>query len=71
LSFVQPLSGNLRITDHDGLTWVLRSIDPTWPLLLRRLVRDIERTDQRHADQILEELPPMWRMGHDLGWDHT
>ena len=69
MSFVQPLSGNLRITDHDGLTWVLRSIDPFWPQCLRRLIKEIGRFDQRHADQVLEDLPPMWRTGHDLGYD--
>ena len=66
---VRETAGNLRLTDHDGLLWTLRPIDPSWPRYLRALIADIRSHDRRYADWVLECLPPTWRTGHDLGWD--
>ena len=48
--FVQAHPSALTITDHDGLVWTLRLVDPDWPRMLRRLVRDIAAVDRRHAE---------------------
>ncbi len=54
----------LTIHDHDGLVWTLRLVDPDWPKLLRRLVRDIASVDRRHAELVVEQLPAPWDEGY-------
>ncbi len=64
---VRETAGNLRVTDHDGLLWTLRPIDPDWPMQLRRVVAEVRIRDRRWADLIVRQLPPMWRDAYDRG----
>ena len=56
----------LTITDHDGLVWTLRLVDPDWPRMLRRLVRDIAAVDRRHAELVVDQLPAPWDEGYRI-----
>ena len=63
---VQAPPSALTITDHDGLVWTLRLVDPDWPRMLRRLVRDIAAVDRRHAELVVDQLPAPWDEGYRI-----
>ena len=60
---VQVLGGgtNVRIFDHEGLSWVLHDRDAGCAAALQTLLAYVADHDSDCAERILDELPEAWR----------
>jgi hypothetical protein len=60
---VQVLGGgtNVRIFDHEGLSWVLHDRDANCAFELQALLAYIADHDRECAERIYSELPEVWR----------
>jgi hypothetical protein len=60
---VQVLGGgtNVRIFDHEGLSWVLHDRDAGCAAALQTLLAYVADHDKECAERIYSELPEAWR----------
>jgi hypothetical protein len=60
---VQVLGGgtNVRIFDHEGLSWVLHDKDAGCAAALQALLAYVGDHDKECAERIYSELPEAWR----------
>jgi hypothetical protein len=60
---VQVVGGgtNVRIFDHEGLSWVLHDRDAGCAAALQTLLAYVADHDRECAERIYSELPELWR----------
>jgi hypothetical protein len=60
---VQVLGGgtNVRIFDHEGLSWVMQDRDANCAFELQALLAYVADHDKECAERIYSELPEVWR----------